>query len=401
MRICVTIPRIGPYHAARLKAAAALGKGEIVVVESRRTDAEYAWDEVQDSFGYQRVTLLQNEEHPQSGQIPGIKQRMYACLNEQKPDAIVITGWAFADALAALSWCVSNHIPAVVMSESQQRDHKRVFWRELLKRQLVGLFSAGLVGGQPHKQYLTELGMAPDKIFMGYDVVDNDYFIRETDKVQASGTEFRNKYGLPQKYFLASNRFIEKKNLPLLIDAYAEYRKHGGHDLWELVMLGDGPLREQLRQQCDTLGIGNHVLFPGFIQYDELPVYYGLAGVFVHASTTEQWGLVINEAMASSLPIIASEACGCVPDLVHNKRNGIVFNPNNVGELSTAMTTVASDEMGAMQTGQESHKIISEWTPDRFAQNLWDAVETATSSPAPKKSLLKRATLSVMGKYGC
>jgi glycosyltransferase involved in cell wall biosynthesis len=83
---------------------------------------------------------------------------------------------------------------------------------------------------------------------------------------------------------------------------------------WDLVLLGDGPLKADLCRLIDDLRIRNRVLMPGFKQYEELPAYYALARAFVHASATEQWGLVVNEASASGLPVIVSNRCGCVPE---------------------------------------------------------------------------------------
>src|SRR5207244_4064698 len=101
------------------------------------------------------------------------------------------------------------------------------------------------------------------------------------------------------------------KNLPRLLEAFAGYRRLAGDAAWELVLLGDGPLRPELVALLKDLELDGHVLLPGFKQYDELPAYYGLAGAFIHASTTEQWGLVVNEAMASGLPVLVSDRCGC------------------------------------------------------------------------------------------
>ena len=72
------------------------------------------------------------------------------------------------------------------------------------------------------------------------------------------------------------------------------------------MILGDGPLHGELLRQRAQLQLESDVIFPGFVQYDQLPLYYGLAGAFVHASTVEQWGLVVNEALASALPVLVS-----------------------------------------------------------------------------------------------
>ena len=105
----------------------------------------------------------------------------------------------------------------VVMSESSRQDEPRTWWKEAIKRRIVGLYSAALVGGQRHVEYLAELGMPRERIFTGYDVVDNRYFRHKAEEVRSQRSEVRQKYALPENYFLASARFIEKKNLSTLI----------------------------------------------------------------------------------------------------------------------------------------------------------------------------------------
>src|SRR5207247_9937771 len=92
--------------------------------------------------------------------------------------------------------------------------------------------------------------------------------------------------------------------------------------------------------QLSTLNLNEHVHLPGFKPYDELPAYYALANAFVHASTTEQWGLVVNEAIASGLPVIVSNRCGCAPELVNG--NGFNFDATNENELTARLLEMAS-----------------------------------------------------------
>src|SRR4029077_20793861 len=122
---------------------------------------------------------------------------------------------------------------------------------------------------------------------------------------RAQRSEARTEYGLPENYFLASARFIEKKNLSVLLRAYAEYHKHAAKTAWHLVLLGDGPLRRDLCHLIADLGLSGVVVLPGFKQYHELPVYYGLAGAFVHPSKREPRGLVVKKTQASGLPLLA------------------------------------------------------------------------------------------------
>ncbi len=125
-----------------------------------------------------------------------------------------------------------------------------------MKRRLVGLYSAALVGGSRHADYLVQLGFPRERIFFGYDAVDNGYFIAETDKVRADGDPVRARLRLPERYFLASARFVEKKNLPRLLEAYARYRAlsaEAGCTPWALVLLGDGEGRAELERAREAL----------------------------------------------------------------------------------------------------------------------------------------------------
>jgi glycosyltransferase involved in cell wall biosynthesis len=268
----------------------------------------------------------------------------------------------------------------------------------VVKKRVVGNFSAALVGGKPHTDYMYKLGMPHERIFSGYDVVDNSYFLTGAENARKNEKDLRIKYSLPANYFLGSSRFVPKKNLHRLISAYSEYRKvYTGPDMWRLVLLGDGEMRPQLEVFISELSLENYVLLPGFKQYPDLPVYYGLAKAYVLASTTEQWGLVVNEAMASGLPVLVSERCGCAADLVERGRNGFTFDPYNVVELAGLMLKLSSSESELTTMGEASQAIISRLTPETFAVSLGLAAEAAIKSPMKKFKLFDKLILKGLG----
>jgi glycosyltransferase involved in cell wall biosynthesis len=158
--------------------------------------------------------------------------------------------------------------------------------------------------------------------------------------------------------------------------------------------LGDGELRSSIMSRIARLDLVEDIRLPGFKQYGELPIYYGLASAFVHASTSEQWGLVVNEAMASGLPVLVSKRCGCAPDLVEDGLNGFTFDPCDVEELAGLMQHVAAmtdEQRHAM--GHASRLIVADWGPERFADGLMQAVRVAMSRPPPTASSFDRALL--------
>jgi glycosyltransferase involved in cell wall biosynthesis len=394
-RVAVLFQRFGPYHHARLNAAGQLLA--VCGVEACGMESTYAWDKVEGAAAFTRVTLTERETDTREWRQE-LRRKMWRALDDLKPHVVAVPGWSFVDALSALEWCDANHTPAVVMSESTAWDERRTFWKEWIKTRLVKMNSAGLAGGTPHEKYLIQLGLAPNRIFLGYDVVDNDYFQKQADAARADAQNLRQKFGLPGKYFLASARFVGKKNLFRLLQAYARHRELAENKsaVWSLVLLGDGPLKPELKQLVADLKLDNCVQMPGFKQYHELPAYFGLAGAFIHASTTEQWGLVVNEAMASGLPVLVSDRCGCAADLVSPGVNGFQFNPNDADELTQLLLKISAKTFPLADFGAASRRIISAWGPERFAAGLRDAVATALKNPRPRLGWLDRTLLRLL-----
>jgi glycosyltransferase involved in cell wall biosynthesis len=395
--VAVVFHNIGPYHHARLNAAA----DRLAVTGVEWSAKGYdAWGAADSPARYHKLSLFSEA----GDRYPGSRQRREAfrwTLEQAKPDVVAVNGWNNFGSLAAANCCVQRGIPMVVMSESARQDERRMTWKETVKRQIVDLYSAALVGGQRHVDYLVELGMPRERIFTAYDVVDNEYFREKAQEVRGQKSDARKQYGLPENYFLASARFIEKKNLPRLISAYAEYRQKsqtGGKVPWDLVLLGNGPLRETLNSQLLTLNLNEQVRLPGFKPYDELPVYYALANAFVHASTTEQWGLVVNEAIASGLPVIVSNRCGCAPELVNG--NGFTFDPTNEHELTARLLQMASlSDQERKHLGDNSYRIAANFAPERFGEGLERAASVAMGIPQKRFGVMNRALLLVIANY--
>ena len=376
MRVAVVFSRFGPYHVARLEAAGErlAGSAEVIGVEVARTDRFYGWDVVDRPLCVGRETLFPSQAYNDLAPR-AIRAGVQAALDRLSPAAVALPGWSYPEAAGGLAWCRRCGVPAVLLSESARADAKRRMWREVLKRLIVRRFAAAVVGGAPHADYVCELGMPREKVFTGYDVVDNAYFAAGADAARGRVREERMRLGLPDRYFMASSRFLPKKNLGRLVEAYANYRSRSGAGAWGLVICGSGPGEDALRQQIGGLGVEADVMLPGFVQYTDLPAYYGLASAFVHASTTEQWGLVVNEAMAAGLAVIVSDRCGCASDLVTHGVNGYTFDPERSDALAEAMCRVAAGGARVDAMGAESRRIIAEWGPERFGNAMRQALE--------------------------
>src|SRR5881394_451369 len=211
--VAVIFHHIGPYHHARLNSAA--DKLSVTGIEWSAKGYD-AWGAAATPARYNKASLFPEARHDHLDKAE-LRRAFRSALEQTNPDVVAVNGWNNFGSLIAANCCVRRGIPMIVMSESARQDEHRTWWKEAMKRRMVDLFSAALVGGQRHVEYLVELGMPRERIFTGYDVVDNAYFeqraleIRNANPPQADET--RKKHALPEKYFLASARFIEKKNL--------------------------------------------------------------------------------------------------------------------------------------------------------------------------------------------
>ncbi|MBA2526186.1 MAG: glycosyltransferase family 4 protein, partial [Pyrinomonadaceae bacterium] len=256
--------------------------------------------------------------------------------------------------------------------------YKRYWWREQLKRSWISKnVDAGFVAGTASRAYLMDLGLPGERIWERYDVVDNHYFASRVRSIRKYARTEHEKAGLPDNYFLYVGRFSPEKNLMRLLQAYRLY-KDSSHAPWGLVLVGDGPQREELQSIAKWEGLDD-IVWPGFRYLQELPLYYALAGCFVLPSVREPWGLVVNEAMASGLPILVSSRCGCSLDLVRDGSNGFTFAPYNPSQLAELMTEVSNLSSARLdELGRASAEIIAEFTPEHWAQNLFQAISSVT-----------------------
>jgi len=393
-RVAIIFDNFGPYHLVRLRAAAA--GCDLLAIEVAGRSGTYAWENVPGADNFRRAVLIEQGTSDDADRA-ALLRRLDRELDAFHPRVVVVPGWASPAAWGAMRWCRRRRVPMVCLADSTEWDEPRAAWKEAIKRILVHPFASALVAGARARDYLTKLGFPADRIFLGFDVVDNAYFRTHAQAASARAAETRRRHQLPTHYFLASARFVEKKNLPFLLDAYALYRASCAQpEPWSLVLLGDGRLRPALEQKIAALGLRQHVFLPGFRQIDDLPAFYALAGAFVHASTAEPWGLVVNEAMACGLPVLVSHRCGCVPELVQEGVNGFRFEPTDPADLARRLSQLAAPAFPLHEFRQKSLALIADWGPDRFAQGLAAAISCALAHPSAAPNRLPRLLLSLL-----
>lgn len=381
MRLALFWSEILHYHAARIRALCdeAEASGHTVYPFALRRAAPNLPVSGYHDLLRDRITVLGAVGENAGPYTKQSQAQIVAFLDQRQPDAVGIAGYDSPVSLAALSWCRRYRRGAILMSESKADDYARSYVKEQLKRLIVSCFDAALVGGTPQVAYVRRLGMSPDSIFVGYDAVDNEFWSSRAAAVRSQIETWRNRLALPPNYFLTACRLVPKKNVAGLLRAYALYTQRA-RQVWPLMIAGDGRLRDDLQRLALQLDIAQHVRFLGYLDAEALAPYYALASVFILAShASEQWGLVVNEAMAAGLPVLVSKACGSSADLVVEGQTGFTFDPNDEPTLAGLLAACARGDFDLARMGLEAQARIERCSPKVFAKNFIAAAHIAVS----------------------
>lgn len=367
-------PRLGliwaqfaAYHVDRCEAVARrlAGRAEVIGIEIATTSADYAWEPSGPIDGAEKVTLF-----------PGLSfddvapwRRFAALLRASRRCDVVCIGLSYGLVdVILLSWTLRLlGRRVIVFNDSKFDDMPRSVGFELLKSAVLCCYQGAVVGGRRHMEYLRFLGFKKRPVLPGYDVVGV-----ERIRAQAAGAQAAGSPGFAERPFLFVGRFVDKKNLPTLLRGYARYVALAGGAPRRLRLVGAGPEEQGLRDLARRLDVAELVDFPGFLPAAEISRVLAEAVALVLVSREEQWGLVVNEALAVGLPVIVSHEVGSRDLLVRNLANGFVVDSNCPESIGRALASVASGEAAwhAMREAAEARA----WMGD--AGRLADAIES-------------------------
>lgn len=256
-------------------------------------------------------------------------------IYKKKLGRVICHGWDSPTYLYALLFCIKNKIRCTVWSGSTLYEKKllRYLFNPLLKLWLK-LADDFIAYGSRAKKYLESLGVEEDKIKIFLNTVDVDFFSRRANLLGTKRNILRKKYGFNdrEKIILFVGQLIERKGIVELIEAFAEIAKSQSNIA--LFIIGNGPLRDKIKDLIKQYAWAK-IKHIDFIQYDKMPEVYAVSDVLVLPSKEEVWGLVVNEALSSGIPVMVSHFTGVSDDLVIG-RNGMVIN--NVSEEEIRMS---------------------------------------------------------------
>lgn len=302
-----------------------------------------------------------------------LNRSVAAALLKADPQAILCGGYNYVASWQALMWARKHHVRFDLWSESNGQDKRGDFAvTEFLKRQFMRRCDRFIVPGSSALDYLKMQNIPQDSIFIAPNAVDNRLFSDAASSARNNAVRLRTDLKLPHRYFLFVGRLVRDKGVFELLSSYAMLQESLRREIG-LVFIGDGPCRTELQQRAAGISTGA-VCFGGFVHRDGLGAYYGLADALVLPTYTDTWGMVVNEAMASGLPIILSDAAGCAADLVREEWNGLLVKPGDVDSLADAMTRIAADHnlRDTMSANSAGH--ILAYSPEAWACSVAAAI---------------------------
>ena len=313
-------------------------------------------------------------------------------LDDLYPDIVLAGAIAFPSGAAAVSWGLNRGRKVIIFDDARLVDIRRSPFVNWIKKKVFSGVDAIFCPSEDWQNTFEHFGFSTEQLFYGVDVVDNDFW---------SDPEFVPDIKEKYKYFLTIGRQVPKKNLAFLLLAYKKYLETALNPL-HLMLIGDGPMNISLRQVVVDFDIEEFVHFIPFLSQENLKSYFREASWFVFPSLSgETWGLVVNEAMASGLPVIVSNQVGCVSTLVKDGVNGFIFSPDVIDELVRALVSAATmDEGERLRMAKKSTEIISEWGLERFCQGAYEAIQYVYGQKKRTPDLIGRLIINLWkGRY--
>jgi glycosyltransferase involved in cell wall biosynthesis len=238
-----------------------------------------------------------------------------------------------------------------------------------------------VVYGEHVKRYLISEGVESTKIFVANHSVDNGFYsqsIPETEKDKL--LELLN-IPLSDKIVLFLGRLEKNKGVENLLLAFSKMiQAEQESERIILIIAGTGSDKENLESLSSKLGLVNRVIFTGYIPVTQAVKYYSIASIFVLPSITtdqikETWGLVINEAMNQSVPVIASDSVGAgAGGLIENGINGIIYPEENIQKLYESLRYLLGNKEIRIKMGENGRKRVAEWNYDKMSEGFVRAI---------------------------
>jgi len=309
-----------------------------------------------------------------------INPSIFLELRKGNYDAIICGGYNSLTTVFSLIFAKLFRKPFILWTGSTlQTEPNRPFLsrfaRTLLKKMAIKASHCYISYGSRTKEFLIKNGAREENIFISPNAIDTGFFSEASNVHRPNKMKIKEALEISdQKLIIYVGQLTERKGIWDLIKAFQILKNE--IDLLALLIVGDGYLKSDLENYCKENGLSG-VIFVGNVQQAELPRYYAISDIFVLPSKGDIWGLVINEAMACGLPIVATKNAGASADLVREGVNGYVVESLNPKELASPMKKLLQDDGLRKKMGIASKEIVRDWGIKEAAEGFVQAVNYA------------------------
>ena len=287
-------------------------------------------------------------------------------------DVVLVFGWNNFYYLSIIFYTYISSKILILLAENNLLKKKNFFIKKI-KRIIIYIFlkffDYFLSIGTNNKNYYLYHGVKRKNIYQTFYTVDTNFF-NNFNSSFAFSKKMNKKFFIKKKNFIFIwvGKFIDRKNPIEVIKAIQFLKNNNFH----LFMIGSGPLLDRCHQYIKDHSINNvHVV--GFKNQKQLKKFYSISNCLVLSSKYETWGLVLNEAMSSGLPCIATKSSGAVQDLIRHGSNGYIYNSGSVEELAMNMLKI-SNNSNFKRLKKNSLNTIREFSLQKTAFKIFSAL---------------------------
>ncbi|MDP9344987.1 MAG: glycosyltransferase family 4 protein [Actinomycetota bacterium] len=283
-------------------------------------------------------------------------------LIRHAPEAVICGGFS-APSVYAAGYCAIRNAPLIIHSDGTARSEADLNPLQRFSRAvLVRAADAAAANSEPAAQRFEQLGFSRERIFRALHATNIEPFLR--------AGEGRDHGGRGELRVLATGRMIVQKGFDHLIRGYA--LAVGERPGISLRLVGSGPAERELRRLAEELDVS--VAFDGFVDQPDLPGAYADAEAYVFPSLDDTFGIVLLEACASGLPVIASPHAGATVDLIGDERSGLVRDPRDHHAVATALVRLCDHPDLRRSLGEAARALARMRTPEATAAGYAEAV---------------------------
>jgi glycosyltransferase involved in cell wall biosynthesis len=292
-------------------------------------------------------------------------------LLRRRCDLVVLPGYESPQYWMMLALCMLLGRRRAVFCDSTALDNRKVPIREFAKRLFFSRCDGIFCYGRRSMEYIRGYGVPPARIFYPCQAAALPHGYQPDAVLAAYGDAVANgeattAFAAPR--FLFFGRLAAEKGIDDLLQALRLVRASMPGACLDLV--GAGPLEAVLRARILELGLADAVTLHGARPLAELvPLLYRSVAMVV-PSHREPWGLVVNESLSYGCPVVVSDRCGCVPELVIEGVTGYSFPCGNIQLLSAAMLAVVPLSGDRPATARRCLELMAGFTPERAAAEI-------------------------------